>query len=306
MRTKFLISLVSILGLGALFYSHIALADDVLVDLSVLDRLGNNSSPVINSGPLFPVVKKSEPMTVKPKAARKTQKKKTTKTSLPKAVVKESTKIVVPEKTDIKVEVKTPETEVKHVDKPTENLTAVINSEETASPQLTEMPAANTLSNSSTAPISENQAQEAKEAANNEESIFDKTVNEVTVENTSSSEVTPLIEKEPTVKNNIADSFVSSEILFAADSYELQDADKEQLDNLITTFENPHENKIAIFAFNIDDGKDVFRKKRLALNRAIEIRSYLLSKGYKNYSIKVVNINEPEDKENKVIVEEAK
>lgn len=99
---------------------------------------------------------------------------------------------------------------------------------------------------------------------------------------------------------------MSSEILFAADSYELQDADKEQLDNLITTFENPHENKIAIFAFNIDDGKDVFRKKRLALNRAIEIRSYLLSKGYKNYSIKVVNINEPEDKENKVIVEEAK
>ena len=86
----------------------------------------------------------------------------------------------------------------------------------------------------------------------------------------------------------------------------MTDEDKARLDAIVASFENPAVNKIAIYAYNVDDGKDVFRKKRLSLNRAVEVRSYLLGKGYKNFSIKVVNISEPEDKENKVVVEELK
>ena len=62
--------------------------------------------------------------------------------------------------------------------------------------------------------------------------------------------------------------------------------------------------------FASDTGKrrcvvSVFRKKRMSLNRAVEIRSYLLGKGYKNFSIKVINVNEA-DKNNLVTVVELK
>lgn len=43
----------------------------------------------------------------------------------------------------------------------------------------------------------------------------------------------------------------------------------------------------------------------MSLNRAVEIRSYLLGKGYKNFSIKVINVNEA-DKNNLVTVVELK
>lgn len=99
---------------------------------------------------------------------------------------------------------------------------------------------------------------------------------------------------------------ILGEVFFAEGSSELTDDNKQQLDNLLASFEDAHNNKIAIYAFNIDNGKDVFSKKRLSLNRAIEIRSYFLSKGYKNFSIKVVNTNEDNAKENRVVVEELK
>lgn len=93
---------------------------------------------------------------------------------------------------------------------------------------------------------------------------------------------------------------------FDAEVSDLNDAQKAQLDNLVNGFENPAVNKIAILAFNLDDGVDTFKKKRLSLNRAIEIRSYLLQKGYKNFSIKVINVDAASDKVNTVEVEELK
>ena len=59
-------------------------------------------------------------------------------------------------------------------------------------------------------------------------------------------------------------------------------------------------------AYNYDNGEDVFRKKRQSLNRAIEIRSYLLGKGYKNFSIKVINITDDPAKGNVVEIDELK
>lgn len=69
---------------------------------------------------------------------------------------------------------------------------------------------------------------------------------------------------------------------------------------------NAGANKIAIMAYNYDNGQDVFRKKRQSLNRADEIRSYLLAKGYKNFSIKVINITDDAARGNVVEIDEIK
>ena len=65
-------------------------------------------------------------------------------------------------------------------------------------------------------------------------------------------------------------------------------------------------NKIMILSYKYEDGKDSFKKKRISLNRAIEVRSYLLGKGYKNFSIKVINISGDAEKRNLVEIEELK
>ena len=99
---------------------------------------------------------------------------------------------------------------------------------------------------------------------------------------------------------------VKREIVFAEGSSELDDLSKEKIDAIIASFDNAGANKIAIMAYNYDNGQDVFRKKRQSLNRAIEIRSYLLAKGYKNFSIKVINITDDAARGNVVEIDEIK
>ena len=93
-------------------------------------------------------------------------------------------------------------------------------------------------------------------------------------------------------------------IVFADGVDELTALQKADIDKIVAKFKNTEKNKIAIYSYNLDDGVDSFRKKRLSLNRAIGIRSYLLQKGYKNFSIKVININTGSDKINTVELEE--
>ena len=98
----------------------------------------------------------------------------------------------------------------------------------------------------------------------------------------------------------------SAAIKFASEADTLSPEQKVQIDAIIARFENAKENKIAIYSYNQDDGTDSFKKKRISLNRAIEIRSYLIKQGYKNFSIKVVNINAGSDKTDIVELEEIK
>lgn len=93
-------------------------------------------------------------------------------------------------------------------------------------------------------------------------------------------------------------------IKFAEDEDILNDNHKEQIDELVSDFRNEKTNKVAIYAYNLDDGVDSFRRKRISLNRAIEVRSYLLRKGFKNFSIKVVNISNASDKVNTLEIKE--
>ena len=97
---------------------------------------------------------------------------------------------------------------------------------------------------------------------------------------------------------------VSNAIKFDAESAELTEADKQQIDAIMAGFEDAVNHKVAITAYNLDDGKEVFYRKKQSLDRAIAIRSYLLSKGYKNYSIKVINIPAGDERVNTVDVVE--
>ena len=99
---------------------------------------------------------------------------------------------------------------------------------------------------------------------------------------------------------------VPNQIFFAANSTSLAENDKSIIDAVISSFEDVKANKIGILSYNYDDGNDSFRKKRQSLNRAVEVRSYLLGKGYKNFSIKVVNTTDDSSKENLVEIEEIK
>ena len=93
-------------------------------------------------------------------------------------------------------------------------------------------------------------------------------------------------------------------IRFASGVDELNDEQRTKIDTIIAGYQNAPQNKIAIYSYNFDDGVDSFKKKRTSLNRAVEIRSYLLKKGYKNFSIKVININNASDKKNLVELQE--
>lgn len=348
MRAKFLlISTVSVLGLSLMLRTAPAAADDVFVDLSVLDSLGNNNSPVINNGPLFPIVKKAEdrkaPVKVKTKAkpAHKTAAKKA-------APQKAPAKVTIPPKADVKVEVRTPEVENRRfvdeiVNEPVaapavkpadlKDSPFAVAPVETAKEETVAAPVApveiktepladdnkkpvtmEPLNGATPLPAEEEPAPQpgvAESMFGASEPAAPAAVDQPVVvqrvpEIEPATRVEPLVETIPSEETQKPAQPVSNEIVFAADSYQLSDDDKANLDKLVASFENPHVNKIAIFAFNVDDGKDVFRKKRLSLNRAIEVRSYLLGKGYKNYSIKVVNLEEANGKENKVMVEELK
>jgi len=81
-------------------------------------------------------------------------------------------------------------------------------------------------------------------------------------------------------------------IVFANDSQALTAEDRARLGEVVKNFENTAVNKILIVAYNYDSGESVFKQKRLSLNRATEIRSYLLGLGYKNFSIKIINTDD--------------
>lgn len=343
MRAKFLLMPMAALGMGLPLIGSEAVANDVFVDLSVLDSLGETASPAINNGPLFPVVKKAEPRKAVKKTAPARKSKAVTakakpapkKKSVSQAPAPEvSEKVNIPLKSEVKVEVQMPEAAenaVKNPDVIPENLSELKDSPFAAAPvenakeEISAAPTAPIEIQTETLPDTGKQPvimepingktpfpaeEEDKPAAITvPESLF-QTTDKVDGQQGREEAPVPLIEKEPAplVSPAVQAETVlpSSEIVFAPDSYELTDEDKARLDAVVASFENPSVNKIAIFAFNVDDGKDVFRKKRLSLNRAVEVRSYLLGKGYKNFSIKVVNIDEPGDKENKVIIEELK
>ncbi len=256
--------------------------DNVMIDLSVLDSLGG--SYMAPAEPLFPVLpkkptpapkkikKKAKPVVAKPKSAKVMPKVE------PIIEVKELEPVVV-------VDVEPLPEPVAKAENPIVR--------EVVAEQPTEAPVVSEGIVASEAPVAPEQTPAEPEVGSQVEDALPIAE--------PAAEVPALLIDETALSENHS---VDNSIVFAADVDELLPEQMAAIDMIIGRFKDANANKIAIYSYNLDDGVDSFRKKRLSLNRAVEIRSYLLKQGYKNFSIKVININADSDKINTVELEE--
>lgn len=287
--------------------------ENVFIDFSVLDNL--NGTYVAPNEPLFPVLPKQE-KTVQPKIKKaepqKTTTEKVSKTTPQVEKTPEVVKTVVelPEKKEIS-EADIVVVDVEPVEPPADALPIVE----------TEPTDIDTVEANDVASKAEIVTETA--SASVEKPIDKPAADEIAAENMMEEPVAPLItptekvvaepeteehqgllidEEAPAVENNLSAN--NRSIVFANGEDELNSEQMAQIDNIIGHFKDVNANKIAIYSYNLDDGVDSFRKKRISLNRAVGIRGYLIKQGYKNFSIKVININSGSDKINTVELEE--
>ena len=251
--------------------------DNVMVDLSVLNEL--SSTYIAPEEPLFPVLPK-QPKVV----AKKIKKTPASEKALVQTTkeVKNEDKVIVPEKETVTIPqlpaVDEEKIVVVDVEPAPEDAIAVVEQEKVPFKQEEKV--------SEEVPTTAPTTDIAKES-------LDETTQEHAL----------LIEPEPVIDaDNESDH--DRTIVFADGVYELSTEQMSKIDDIIGHFGDLTTNKIAIYSYNIDDGVDTFKKKRISLNRAIEIRSYLLKQGYKNFSIKVINTDTNSDKANMVELEE--
>ena len=305
--------------------------EGVYVDLSVLNSLPATdfSGPQFSSQPLFPEVKKAarpQVPSVKPKKVRKAAKKKQ-KTVVNKVEVVE--KVTVPAKPQIVVpavneKAKTPQpVQITDTSANREVIAKVASPEKTSEVSVQKPADDMPFQTEATPAVVENPLPAVVAPVKNEELPASEPVHEnvmeaaVPAETKTPDEATEAVAKVSPAEEAPVQSLISdhqepklpvseNSILFEEGLDELNDTQKQQVDEIIRKFENPEKNKIMILSYNYEDGKDSFKKKRISLNRAIEVRSYLLGKGYKNFSIKVINISGDAEKRNLVEIEELK
>lgn len=305
-------------------------ADDVYVDLSVLNNLQPGDSLFVETQPLFPVVKKAP--------VKKTVRKKKTpkKTVAPAKPVAEKTPAPKKEEKAIAIlpqapEIPQPLAEAKPEPvKPANPITVaddrepvretvadvdVVRPAETDNGKALSEPKSEEVSKPAAAliepaakvepaktevsvPAAEETAKAPEKAA-----AVQEAENVPAAETEEKKEIKPLL---PVGDKTPAAAEAGRQIFFADDSFEISPENADKIISLIETFEAPRKHKIAIYAYNYDNGENTFKKKKLSLDRATEIRSLLLNKGYKNFSIKVINITDNPEKRNLVEIEEIK
>ena len=287
------LALVTVLG----FCTVANAQDEVVVDLSVLDSL--DSSYIAPSEPLFPVLpKKSKPLVKKVKKAPKPISKVKSKDKSSKPIVESKPN------EDIKVVDVEPIVVVDVEPKP-------VNFDTLSTSKIIE-PEQNTSKSSSSSDVVKDEVK-----TTTTESITLPKVDTPTINNATNA-VSATNSEENTRINNTADSLellipatpnyepVINSISFTEGVDELSAQQMAKIDAIVKSFEDTDTNKIAIYSYNLDDGVDSFKKKRISLNRAVEIRGHLIKQGYKNFSIKVININSNSNKVNTVELEEIK
>ena len=280
---------LSIMMVGCILTtSASAQEDDVYVDLSVLDGL--STAPIIVSGnatePLFPIVKKA------PKAKKEIRESAKVKSAIIKKEVK---------KNIARLNHQTPTVVSKAETKPQPQQIPYVESKDPIVVVDVEPAKATAETNFDAAILPTNQKEEASIEPISAANDIEKTANvpDVTANKTSELLVNENIQQAPG-SNGV------SKLVFAEGTDTLTEEHKAQIDAIIASFDDALVNKIAIYSYNLDNGVDAFKKKRLSLNRAVEVRSYLLPKGYKNFSIKVVNVDAAPEKANTVEIEELK
>lgn len=305
-------------------------ADDVYVDLSVLNNLQPGDSLFVETQPLFPVVKKAP--------VKKTVRKKKTpkKTVAPAKPVAEKTPAPKKEEKAIAIlpqapEIPQPLAEAKPEPVKPANPITVADDREPVRETVADVDVVRPAETDNGKALSEPKSEEASkpaaaliepaakvEPAKTEVSVpaaeetakapekaaaVQEAENVPAAETEEKKEIKPLL---PVGDKTPAAAEVGRQIFFADDSFEISPENADKIISLIETFEDPRKHKIAIYAYNYDNGENTFKKKKLSLDRATEIRSLLLNKGYKNFSIKVINITDNPEKRNLVEIEEIK
>ena len=346
MRLKRLIT-VSVCAMALLKGYSVQAADDVYVDLSVLNNLQPGDSLFVETQPLFPVVEKAPVKKTTAKKKHKKQKPEKKQESVVKVEVlddkpAETAIVIAPQAPEIpqplaeekqlepvvSQEIISDELSVIPQDEPedkredvavvtlsaTEEQTAPVEEESTTEVTSEEVQP-NSEENVVPAPTDENvmtsdaepsnaqpleNAQAGEPTVSEEEARVDETVTSESTE--AENVIQPLIPETPAEPQPETDG----QIYFEDDSFAISPENAEKIISLINSFEDPAKHKIAIYAYNFDNGENSFKKKKLSLDRATEIRSLLLNKGYKNFSIKVINVTDDADKRNLVEIEEIK
>lgn len=294
--TKLKFSFTALL-LGCVCGVAAASADDsVYVNLSVLEELGSGSNPAMVSEPLFPIVKKAPVASkVKGKKAK----------PAPRAVAKIKKTASKPQPQ--------PQSQPQPQPQPQPQLQAPTADAHRQIPYVEDAAPVEVVDVEPTKPIEPEVKADNRPAAPTvvpaetpaempKKDIAPEPTTEPTTEPIVSSESSALLVEEPAAPQPAQSS--GHDIVFADGVDELTEAQKQQVDAIIASFADAANHKIAIYSYNLDDGVDAFKKKRQSLNRAVAVRSYLLPKGYKNFSIKVVNVDAASGKANTVELEE--
>ena len=258
--------------------------ENVVIDMSVLDSLGSPSATVSRTKPLFPTVKKKS---VKPKTkAHKVKKAKTVKA--PKVKV-EAPK---PEVEAPEVKVEAPKPEIKAPEVKVEDPKPEVKAPEVKVE----------------APKPEVKAPEVKVEAPKPEIKAPEVKAEAPKPEVKAPEVKVEAPKREVIISQPQASRVSKIgiVTFSAEQSELDEPQKKVIDDTLSSFKNPKVNKISIISYNLSGGENVFQNKRISLNRAVNTRSYLLEKGYKNFSIKIINVEADDNRINTVSLTELK
>ena len=310
---------------------QVCAADDVYVDLSVLDTIPQDSIGFVSSEPLFPEIKKTRPIIkhkVK-KTAKKIVVKKPAvkKTVIEKAVKKaETVKPVESEKIENKEQQAVPQTEINREPLKTEVTQNILSQDVAESVENKPSLLISQENTEETSPVEDKSAQTEEKTVSAETSSEqdikpvessiveeDKSVN---IENTPNEAEETLNKDNESLSASLSDKeqAVDSEpmlqpkeiyaVSFEPDSYELTAEATQKLDKMAQIFDTYRKKKISIKAYNYDDGVESFRKKRISLNRATEIRSYFLNHGFKNFSIKIINTTADNEYKDTVEIEE--
>lgn len=298
-------------------------SDDVYVDLSVLDNIPQDSIGFVSSEPLFPQVKKnSKPVVAKRKAkvVKKTAVKTAKKTSSVKPIVvkKEEVKIE-PEEQKVVLPVEEKDSSVAKPKNLLPESVTVNSVPQSDSVHVVEnAPTEKSLvseGESNKMDFSENKAEEQVQSMRTvqpvkpEETINpfkpqDETVSSLENREQENTVLSAQISDKTREDNNVLRPKEIYSLSFEPDSSELTQESQQKLEKIIQLFDAEHKKKISIKAYNYDDGVEPFRKKRVSLNRATEVRSFFLNNGFKNFSIKIINTTVDNDYKDTVEIEE--
>ncbi len=288
--------------MSALIAGQVMAADDVYVDLSVLDTMPKDSIGFVGSEPLFPVVKK-QPVVKKKRVVRKAIQK-----QAPVPAVKPQREAVIPESPLISKEEES---------KPVAVIEAPVldNAQPEIMPEQPEYKAEEIIAGPQ--PIVPEPAEDLSQIGEMANQVEDKQSSPEILPEMSAPTPNPeaaLNQPEDNVmsasisqKTEEQAAFMPREVYslrFETDSSELTADQLVYLDNVRAQLDPSQNKKISIKAYNYDNGEDSFRKKRVSLVRATEVRSYFLNHGFKNFSIKIINTTADSEDKNTVEIEE--